>query len=34
MDYVQEDLDSMRKELDMWRKQNEQYTLELADEAR
>lgn len=32
MDFVQEDLDSMQKELEMWKKENKQNALELQRE--
>lgn len=34
MDYVQEDVDSMRKELELWRKENKEHSLALADAQR
>lgn len=34
MDYVQEDLDAMQKELDMWKKENKEQSLALKREQR
>lgn len=34
MDYVQEDLDSMQKELDRWRAENKEHALALRRERR